>query len=83
MENYSDWRNFPLITNKEPFGQKSNSSNMYMLENSPDFYEVIQNNTSVNIDIIRSSSKVDNNKMSFLLRDLFQENSELHLYMLC
>jgi hypothetical protein len=58
MENYSDWRSFPAVINKNPFPTDNLSSNLYLIENSPDFYEIVQNNTEAIVDLKRRGSKV-------------------------
>jgi hypothetical protein len=62
MENYSDWRAFPAITNKNPFPTDNSSSNLYLIENSPDFYEIVQNNTEAVVEVKKqgNSVKLDN-----------------------
>ena len=58
MENYSDWKNFPAITNKNPFPTSNTTSMNYIIENSPDFYEIFQNNTESKVDIKKTGDKV-------------------------
>ena len=51
MENYTDWASFPKVVNQQPFGVASKDPGLDMFMNEPSYFEIMENNTQVELDL--------------------------------